>query len=215
MSDASGFLRDTADAYDAMVTGYVEMIDGLMDRHPLDRAMLGVLAELVRGAGGGPVADIGCGPGENTDLLSRLGLDAFGIDLSPGMIDHARRTYPGLRFEVGSMLGLDLPDASLAGVLAWYSIIHVPWERRAEVFAEFHRVLAPGGHLLLGFQVGSDSRHRDEAFGRPINLDWRRQQPDEVIALLRQAGFRLWSSTVRESDGQEPTAQGFVLAVRS
>jgi hypothetical protein len=58
-------------------------------------------------------------------VLNRLGLDAFGIDLSPGMIALARRTNPDLRFDVGSMLALDLPSASLGGILAYYSIIHI------------------------------------------------------------------------------------------
>ncbi len=86
---------------------------------------------------------MGCGPGRVTILLPRLGLDAFGIDLSPQMVALARQTYPELGFEVGSMLALQVSDASLGGLLAYYSIIHVPWERRPEVFAEFRRVLAP------------------------------------------------------------------------
>ena len=105
-------------------------------------------AELVRAGGNGPVADVGCGPGWVTAILARLGLDAFGVDLSPRTIALARRTHPHLRFEVGSMLALDLADGSLGGLLACYSIIHVPWELRPKLFAEFHRVLAPGGRAV-------------------------------------------------------------------
>lgn len=211
MPDAP-FLSATRDSYDATVVEYVEMVAGLLDAKPLDRALLAVFAELVRAGGNGPVADVGCGPGRVTILLQDLGLDAFGIDLSPGMIDHARRTYPKLRFDVGSMLALDLPDSSLGGVLAYYSIINVPWERRAEVFAEFHRVLAPSGQLMLVFQVGSERGHHDEAFDKPISLDWYRQQPEEVATLLREAGFELWSTTVREGEGPAPVPQGYVIA---
>ena len=74
----------------------------------------------------GPVADVGCGTGRLTAYLDGLGIDVVGIDLSPGMIAVARRAYPALRFEVGSMTALDLPDGGVAGVLAWYSIIHTP-----------------------------------------------------------------------------------------
>jgi SAM-dependent methyltransferase len=74
----------------------------------------------------GSVADVGCGPGRITAYLRELGVDAFGIDLSPAMIGVARRDHPGLRFEVGSMTDLDLADASVAGLVAWYSLIHVP-----------------------------------------------------------------------------------------
>jgi ubiquinone/menaquinone biosynthesis C-methylase UbiE len=64
------------------------------------------------------------------------------------MVAPARRSNPGLRFEEGSMTALDLPDGALGGIVAMYSIIHIPRERLPEVFAEFHRVLAPGGHRL-------------------------------------------------------------------
>lgn len=188
------------------------MLGSDLDGRPLDRALLAVFAELVRTDGNKPVADVGCGPGRVTILLDRLGLDAFGIDLSPGMVALARRTYPGLRFEVGSMLALDLPSASLGGLLAYYSVIHVPWERRRAVFTEFHRVLAPGGHLMLCFQVGDEQSHRVEAFGKPIALDFYRQRPDEVARLLRDAGFDTWATVVKEAEGTEKTPQGFVIA---
>jgi SAM-dependent methyltransferase len=221
VSDLS-FLDATRDSYDATVVEYVEMIDGHLETHPLEQALLSVFAELIRGGGNRRVADVGCGPGRLTTFLSQVGLDAFGIDLSPGMIAHARRTYPELRFEVGSMLDLDLADASLGGLLAWYSVIHVPWERRPDVFAEFHRVLAPGGRLMLAFQVGHDKHHRDEVFGKKINCDWHRQQPDEIVDLLRAAGFDHWSTTVRaaekpvarEGDAPQPLPQGYVIATK-
>ncbi|MER7456414.1 class I SAM-dependent methyltransferase [Micromonospora sp. NPDC126480] len=213
MSDAS-FLDSTRDSYDAMAVEYAEAFDTELDHRPLDRAMLAAFAELVRANGRGPVADVGCGPGRVTGLLHELGLEAFGVDLSPAMVALARRARPHLRFEVGSMLALDLPDASLGGLLACYSLIHVPWDRRPAVFAEFHRVLAPGGQLMLVFQVGDERRHRDEAFGKAINLDWYRQQPDQVAGLLRDAGFEMWVTVVKEAEGTEPTPQAILIARR-
>lgn len=60
-------------------------------------AMLAGFAELVRADGGRPVADFGCGPGHVTAHLDSLGVSAFGIDLSPRMVEIARRRYPDLR----------------------------------------------------------------------------------------------------------------------
>jgi SAM-dependent methyltransferase len=88
---------------------------------PYLRASLALFAELVHGAGGGPVLDVGCGTGYVTGYLHDAGVAAFGIDLSPEMIAIARRDHPDLRFKVGTMTDLDLADDSLAGVVAFWS----------------------------------------------------------------------------------------------
>ncbi|TYB41170.1 class I SAM-dependent methyltransferase [Actinomadura chibensis] len=140
----------TREAYDAVARLYADTFRDALADMPLDRAMLAAFADLVRGLG--PVADLGCGPGRLTGHLVSLGLDAFGIDLSPEMIELARAEHPGLRFDVGTMAALDLADESVGGVLAWYSTIHTAPADLPQVFAELHRVLVPGGHLLIGFQ---------------------------------------------------------------
>lgn len=210
------FLRDTRASYDAVADEYAEQFRYELDARPLDKGLMAGFAELVRAAGNGPVADIGCGPGRITAHLNDLGLQAFGIDLSPGMIAAARRSYPDLRFEVGSMLALDLPDGGLGGLLAWYSTIHVPDGQLPAAFAEFGRVLAPGGLALLGFQTGDESRHRTEVLGRPISLDFRFRPPEQVAGLLTQAGLEVRARLVREADEDGPfpeqTPQAFVLA---
>jgi SAM-dependent methyltransferase len=207
------FLRSTRESYDALVAEHLDLVSSDLRDKPLDRALLAVFAEWTRATGNETVADVGCGPGRVTKALDDLGLDAFGVDLSPEMVAVARKTYPDLRFEVGSMLALDIPDASLGGLLANYSIIHVPWEYRARVFAEFHRVLVPGGQLMVAFQVGDDCRHHDRVDGLTISLDFYRQRPDEVAGLLNEAGFEVRVRAGREADLGEPTAQGYLLAV--
>lgn len=145
-------LTATARAYDHWAGPYTELVRAEFDRLPLDRAMFAAFADSVRADDAGTaVAELGCGPGRLTAHLRDLGLDASGVDLSPVMIDIARQAYPELRFEVGSMHALDLADASLDGVVSWYSLIHaLPGDVPGYV-AEFARVLRPGGHLLLGF----------------------------------------------------------------
>jgi SAM-dependent methyltransferase len=201
------WLSDTRASYDIDAVGYAEKVDGLLDASPYLRASLALFAELVRDAGGGLVADVGCGPGYVTRYLHGLGVHAFGIDLSPEMISIARRDHPGLRFEVGSMTDLDLADDSVAGVLAFWSVIHVPDHAVPGVFAEFGRVLRPGCPLLVGFHVGEETRHTSEGCsGRSVDVESHRRRPDQIAQWLRDAGFTIEAELVMRPDEDVPGA---------
>ncbi|MEU9333302.1 class I SAM-dependent methyltransferase [Streptomyces sp. NPDC048290] len=200
--------------YDAVAEEYTEMARPDLPGKPLERALLGAFAELVRGQG--EVADLGCGPGLVTGYLSGLGLPMRGLDLSESMLTVARRENPGLRFERGSMLSTGMADGSLAGIVSYYSSIHTPMDRLPALFGEFRRILRPGGHLFLAFQVGDRHRTLDRPFGHPVTLDFRRRRPERMAALLEEAGFVGCSRTVREAapDSDETTPHAFLTARR-
>jgi hypothetical protein len=111
------------------------------------------------------------------------------------------------------MLDLDLPDASLGGALAWYSVIHVPWDLHPAVFAEFHRVLAPGGLLLMAFQVGDEVRRVEHAYGHDISADAYRLNPERVLGQLVEAGFEPHTRLEREpvDPRWEKTPQAYLI----
>ena len=204
------WLSDTRASYDTDAAGYADKVRGLLDGMPYLRASLAVFAERVREVGGGPVADVGCGPGYVTAHLHELGVDAFGIDLSPEMVALARRDHPGLRFDEGTMTDLDLADDSVAGVVAFWSVIHVPDEAVPGVFEEFRRVLRPGGVLLVGYHVGDETRHSSEGYsGRPIDVDSHRRRPPTIAGWLRDAGFELEAELVLRPDEDVPGAVTF------
>ena len=208
------FLTETRHFYDAIAEDYAELFRGVLTVTPLERALLEAFAELV--GKGGAVADLGCGPGRVTGYLASLGLDVFGLDLSESMLEIARRENPGLRFERGSMLELDLPDGALLGAVSWYSSIHTPVDRLPALFGELHRVLAPGGHLLVAFQVGDRPKRLDQPFGHPVTLDFQRRRPEDIAGVLEAAGFSVFSRTVREAEETrgESSPQAFLLARR-
>ncbi|GAB3875080.1 class I SAM-dependent methyltransferase [Kibdelosporangium lantanae] len=210
----TNWLADTRTSYDTVAASYVDYVRDAIAGDPYLRAALDVFADRVRTAGGGPVADVGCGPGHVTAHLRGLGVDAFGIDLSPGMIELARREHPGVRFEVGSMTDLHLPDASVTGVLAWWSLIHIPDDEVPTVLAHFHRVLRPGGPLHLGFHVGDVSRLKTKGYGgHPMAVHVHRRQPDKVASWLRAAGFEIDAQWLCDPD--EPVPQAFLFARRA
>lgn len=201
-------LHATRAAYDTVAADYERFLRDELTTKPLDRAMLTAFSELVREPGTGPVADVGCGPGRVTAFLHSLGVDAFGIDLSPEMIAVARRTHPGIRFEEGSMTALDLEDDSLGGIVAWYSTVHTPPELLPTVFAECHRVLAPGGHMLLAFKAGDRLRHLDRAYGHEVSLDVYWTPADQVAGLMSEAGLVMDAQLIREPDESEKPRHG-------
>lgn len=218
----TSYLHAVRASYDAVAVDYARLLSAELSGKPLDRAMLAAFAECVRGRGGGGdtggrrvVADLGCGPGRVTAHLDALGVRAFGVDLSPAMVAVARRTYPGLRFEVGSMAALDVADGVLGGVLAWYSTVHTPPEELPPVFAEFARVLAPGGYALVAFKAGDERIRLEHAYGHPVDLDVYWTPPDRMAALLAGAGLAEVARLVREPDDHERSPQGFLLARKS
>jgi SAM-dependent methyltransferase len=192
-------LSATRVAYDAAAPAYAELFrDTLRDR-PLDRAILGAFAEVVSAGGNGQVADLGCGPGHITAYLDGLGLGlaAFGVDASPAMIRLARQAYPSLRFDVGSMAALDIADGALGGVLSRWSVIHTPPPELPVILAEFHRVLAPGGHLLIAFSASDDPAQPAQVFDHTVAPAYR-WWPDHLAALLRESGLAEAARMVRE-----------------
>jgi SAM-dependent methyltransferase len=175
-------------SYDRVADAYVELDAGDLGPRPWLRAALAAFAETVRGLG--PVLDVGCGPGTVTAHLAGLGLDVSGVDLSPGMVGHARRLHPGLRFEVVSATALDLAPASLGGVLGWWSLFNLPRDALREVLAAFGAALVPGGQALIGTHVGDGDVPRSEAYGGvPVTWTTHLWRPEQLADLLLGAGL--------------------------
>lgn len=212
MSDED-WLADTRISYNTVATTYAERVRDLLSRTPYERAALALFADQVRAAGGGPVADVGCGTGRITAHLHGLGLDAFGVDLSSEMVAVARREYPALRFDVGSMTELDLPEASLAGVVAWYSLIHIPDAELGAVLSRFRRAVRPGGPLLVSFHVGDGSELKTQGYGGlPMRVYVHRRRTDELAAALDDAGFEVEAQMTLRS--AESSLGGMLFAHR-
>jgi SAM-dependent methyltransferase len=186
-------------SYDSVADEYARHIFSELDNKPLDRELLSRFALELKDKG--EICDMGCGPGHVARYLRDHGADVFGLDLSAGMLEEARRLNPDITFRDGNMLALDLADASLAGIAAFYAMVHLPREAVADVFREMARVLKPGGLLLLAFHIGDETLHRDAWWDRPVNLDFRFFSPQAIVRDLEAAGL-----VVEEVIEREPYA---------
>jgi len=202
----------TRESYDELAATYTERIFSELAGKPLDRHLLNRFAEDVRGHG--LVADLGCGPGHVARYLHDQGVRMLGIDLSPRMIDSARQRSPDIEFRVGDMRTLDLPDGALAGIVAFYSLIHIGEPEMGATLRELRRVLAPGGLLLVAFHIGEETVHRDELWGHPVSLDFRLLMPSPMVARLIEAGFVVLERVEREPypEVEHPSRRCYLLA---
>ena len=219
-SEQRDWYRDIANSYDSIAELYAADYADELSRKPFDRELLAKFAELT--VRQGRVCDMGCGPGHLARHLAELGADAMGVDISPIMVDVARRLNPEIPFEQGDMLRLPFPDASFAGIAAFYSIIHIERPRVTDALREFFRVLKGGGHLLLSFHVGEGEVHRDEysSHSRPkgpkIAFHATLFAIDEMERYMEDAGFKVQESLDREAyDFEYPSRRAYILARRT
>lgn len=205
-------------AYDAMASVYHEHLPDLRAEQPVDRAMIGAFVEHARVLDPPAVLDAGCGTGRLVSTLQAGGLEVTGVDLSPGMLDVARSLHPEVRFHVADLARLPFDAEAFAGVLAWYSLIHVPPEDLAGPLTEIARVLRPGGFFLTGFQIGSGRRTVHHASGGVKDYEAYLWTPDAMAGALLRAGLE---PVARCARAVEPDSfdgghdQGFVLARRT
>src|SRR5882757_3456824 len=188
-------------SYDCVADEYARHIASELQNKPLDRELLTRFASRLKGKS--EICDMGCGPGHVARFLHDQGATVFGLDLSSRMLEEARRLNPDISFRQGNMLALDLPDASLAGITAFYAVVNLPRESLPQVFWEMARVLQPGGLLLLAHHIGNETLHRDDWWERPVNMDFHFLNPQSVQRDLEAAGL-----AVEEVVEREPYAPG-------
>jgi SAM-dependent methyltransferase len=164
----------------------------------------------------GPACDMGCGPGHIARYLQDRGVEVCGVDLSPAMVERARRLTPEVEFRQGDMMTLEVSDGAWAGIVAFYSIIHIPRSDMAQALGELSRVLRPGGILLLAFHIGDDSIHLDEWWGQKVCVDFFFFRSDEMATYLREAGFDIEEIIEREPypDVEHQSRRAYIFARR-
>lgn len=199
-------------SYDRVAAEYADRFFDELSHKPLDRALLDWFAGEARALG--PVADIGCGPGQSTRYLHERGVPVVGIDLSPGMVATAQRLTPAVPFRQGSMLSLDVEDGAWGGILALYAIVHLSPDEVPVALAEMYRALRPGGLLLASFHLGTECVHLDEWWGHAVSLDFYFHGWEPVVRDMTAAGFEIEARVERRPyEGVEyPSQRAYLMA---
>ena len=200
------------ESYDSLAEEYTRRISDELQHKPLDRELLDRFAKQTQGRG--EVCDMGCGPGHVARYLRNAGASVFGLDLSPGMVEQARKLNPGIPFRVGNMMSLDLADETLAGIAAFYAIVNIPRQSLPVVFREIHRVLRSDGLLLLGFHAGDEVIREEELWGQKISIDFLFFQPAEIKLGLEAASLTVEEIIEREPypDVEYPSRRAYIFA---
>jgi SAM-dependent methyltransferase len=209
----------TRHGYDSVALEYAAEIGDELAGKPLDRAMLGLLVELV---GDGTIGDIGCGPGHVAAYLAGLGARVVGLDLSPAMCAVGRRqtTVP---FAAAEMTKLPVRSQSLGLIVSLYAVIHLDRHARGAAYFEFARALRPGGHALVAFHT-SDAQTPaggvqtlTDWWGHNVMLNFRYLDAAEEVELMAAAGLTLVARLDRApyEAVEHPSRRSYLLVQRA
>ncbi len=209
MSDPTNSIRES---YDRLAEEYARRIFDELQHKPLDRELLDRFARQTKGRG--DVCDMGCGPGHVARYLRDASASVFGLDLSLGMLEQARKLNPDIPFREGNMMALDIPDGALAGIAAFYAIVNIPRQSLPLVFREMRRVLRSDGLLLLAFHAGNEVIREEELWGQKISMDFLFFQPTEIRLELEGAGLAIEEIIEREPypEVEYPSRRAYIFA---
>jgi SAM-dependent methyltransferase len=199
-------------SYDTLASEYARRIADELRHKPLDRELLDRFAGHT--AGRGPVCDLGCGPGHVARYLRDRNVEVFGLDLSPAMLEQARRLNPDIAFHQGNMLDLRPWSGALAGIAAFYAIVNLPRQSLPVVFREIAAALQPGGLLLMAFHIGREVLIVDELWEKRVELEFMFFDPSELRVELEAANLSIEELIERDPypDVEYQSRRAYILA---
>jgi ubiquinone/menaquinone biosynthesis C-methylase UbiE len=189
-------LSKVENVYDAVAEEYAETFSGEHEKKPRDQEILHRFSQEIGDRR--PIWDFGCGPGQTTAYLKNLGIEISGLDLSGKILEQAKGLHPEIPFRKGNILDLDFGNGSIAGVVAFYAIVHFTQEQVGTAFREVFRVLQPGGLFLLTYHIGDETMHIDEFLGKRVDVDFMFFNTDFISTCLRDSGFERIRTIERE-----------------
>jgi ubiquinone/menaquinone biosynthesis C-methylase UbiE len=190
------YLNKVENMYDTVAKEYAETFSGEHKKKPKDQEILYRFSQKIGNRQ--PVWDLGCGPGQTTKYLRNLGIEISGMDLSEKILEQARKIHPEIHFQKGNILDLSFETNSIAGIVAFYAMVHFSKEQVGMAFREIFRVLQPDGIFIFTFHIGEEIIHFDEFLGKQIDIDFMFFTTDFILGCLKESGFEKIEITERE-----------------
>lgn len=203
-------------AYDATADEYAAAFPSTEPEQAVELAIVDHFAESLQGRR--RVLDAGCGAGRFLPILAGLGCEVEGLDLSPGLIRNAQTNHPSFVTRVGTLTDLPFDLAAFDGYFSWYSTIHSADQDLRAVLGEAHRVLLPGGSIVVAFQSGEGIQDLSESYrkrGYDLSLIRYLRSPERMAHELASAGFTVTARLERGPVGdREKENQAVLIATR-
>lgn len=214
MKNLSEINKETIQHYDKISAKYADLFKDEIHKKEYDRNLLDRFAENFGKTS--LLCDAGCGAaGQIGRYLSDKSLNVCGIDISGLSIKTSKALNPMMTFQIMDMTNLSFEDDLLDGIVAFYSIIHIPKIYMGKVFSEFSRVLKNGGRLFLAVHKGESERIIEEALGVKTSLHMSYFSEAEVIQYLTNGNFSFEFIETREPyDFEVQTQRIYAQAVK-
>jgi ubiquinone/menaquinone biosynthesis C-methylase UbiE len=196
------------EGYNRCATKYADARTG--EEHPELAMLIGRLPE------GASVLDIGCGGGIPVCLQLAKRANVTGIDISPAMIELAKKNVPSGNFACSDIMSVEFPDSSFDAVTSFYAIFHLPKEEHEELFCRIYRWLIPGGYLLATFARRDESPYtEDDFFG--VTMYWSNFGIKQYREMLDRLGFSIIENGLlghgyKNGVKQQPETHPFIFA---
>jgi ubiquinone/menaquinone biosynthesis C-methylase UbiE len=200
--------------YNKVATEYAEKFSGEHEKKPKDQEILRRFSQEIGDKR--PVWDFGCGPGQTSKYMQNLGVDISGLDLSNQILEQARTIHPEIHFRKGNILDLDFENDSIAGVVAFYAIVHFTEKQVGMAFSEIFRVLKPGGIFLFTYHIGEETIHLDEFLGKKVDINFMFFTTDFIFSCLKDSGFIKIEIIERDpyADVEYESRRAYVFAIK-